>query len=355
MKPKDKNKETRKGLSETQRWVMGVVLFAFAVFLLVAVVSYYFYWQVDQTAVRSGRGVVMNPTGPAGARLADYIVGQWFGVFGVVIPLLLVVLALRVIGLRPLSAGKLVLSGLALMILGSLTLGFAFGDKWGVFGTGTGGAHGIYLSQLVVSYLGSAGTGLLLLLGWVLLGVYITRRTIAMVNGVGKGIYKGMGKMGEVFTSADESEYRQEPQPEQMPVSKPRPEEEPELEEEVDDRVIEIVRPHEPEPVAELKPMPAPDNMIVEFGQEAGDYIVGKRKSPKAGESRVIEVVQPRGDGELMAGGVVEAAAHGAMKVVVPGRNDVQLDDAYMTLRKSSRNTRPRRSRYLKTTVSMCV
>jgi S-DNA-T family DNA segregation ATPase FtsK/SpoIIIE len=328
MKKKTNNKKVKPALSETQRWVLGVVLFAFAVFVLVAVVSYYFYWRGDQVAVRpGGGGVVTNPTGPVGARVAHWVVGQSFGVFGVVMPLLLGVLALRVIGLRPLSGSKVVLTGLALMVLGSLTLGFMFGERWGVFGTGAGGAHGIYLSELIVSYLGDAGTGLLLLLGWILLGVYITRRTIALVNGVGKGIYKGVGRVGDVFAGApedEEYEYEYPQQPSQQP--EPAPEYE---EEEPDERVIEIVRPPEPEPVAESRPMPmpVPDNMVVEFGQEAGDYIVGKRRAPNAGESRVIEVVQPRAGGELMAGGVVEAAAQGAMKVVVPGQSDVQLDD----------------------------
>lgn len=327
-------------MTETQRWVLGIVLFAFAVFLLVAVVSYYFYWKTDQTSVLSGSGVVMNPTGLAGAKAAHWIVGQWFGVFGVAIPVLLIIVALRVIGLRPVALWKSLLAGILSMIFGSLTLGFLFGDKWGVFGTGLGGRHGIYMSEFIEGYLGSAGTGLLLLLGWILLGVYITRRTITVVNKVGKGIYDGVGRMGEVFSydaePEPEAEQEYETYAEQLcervrePVIKnttPDPY--------ADERVIEIVRPPEPEPEPVKQPEPPVYPEVVEFGEAAGDYIVRRGASRGAeaqvgnsgGGSRVIEVVQPRGEGALAAGGVVEAAAQGDMRVVMAAKRDVQLDD----------------------------
>ncbi len=334
MKTKEKIVD-RKGLSDTQRWVLGVVLFAFAVFLLVAVVSYYFYWQADQMAVRGGGGsVVQNPTGPAGAKLADWIVGQWFGVFGLTIPVLLIILALRIIDFRPASLSKSVRIGLVTMILGSLSLGYLLGDAWGVFGTGLGGAHGIYLSELIVSYLGAAGTGLLLLLGWILLGVYITRRTILVVNRVGKGIYKGVGKP---FMARDDDEQMYDNEyvnedyiPEEDTVCEPEqePEEEAtqEYDDEVDNRVIEIVRPPEPE-AGVAKRVPVVEPTVVEFGQAAGNYIVGRRAAAVPGESRVVEVVQQQPGGMVAAGGVMEAAPQGDMRVVMAARKDVQLDD----------------------------
>ena len=199
----EEKQQKNKGLSDTQRWVIGVILFAFALFLLTAVGAYYFYWADDQNFVRCGDfsswngGDVLNPAGKLGAVLADLVVGRWFGVFGVVIPVVLMILALRIINYRPMFLRKSVRISLVIMILGSLSLGFLFGTRWDIFGSGLGGSHGILVAEWIKGYLGVAGTALLLLLGWILIAVYINRRTISVVNKVGKGLYDSSVKMGE--------------------------------------------------------------------------------------------------------------------------------------------------------------
>ncbi|MCD7970864.1 MAG: DNA translocase FtsK [Alistipes sp.] len=198
--PAGKNKPV---LTDTQRWVCGAVVFTFGLFLFAAIVSYYFSWASDQNFVRWGdiwradAGVVTNHTGKTGAVMAHYMVGEWFGVFGIIIPAVLMILGLRIINYRPAALRKSVRISLLLMIAGSLTLGFVFGTRWGIFGTGLGGAHGIFISRWIASFLGVVGTSLLLLLFWVMIGVYInSRRTISAVNKVGKGILQGSVKMG---------------------------------------------------------------------------------------------------------------------------------------------------------------
>lgn len=198
-----KQDKNNKGLSDTQRWVAGALVFTFGLFLMAAVVSYYFSWPADQNFVRWGDihspegGTVTNHTGKTGAILAHYIVGEWFGVFGVAIPVVLLILGLRIINYRPAALRRSVRISLLIMIAGSLTLGFLFGTNWAVFGTGLGGAHGIVVSRWIMSFLGTVGTAMLLLLLWVLIGVYInSRRTISAVNKMGKGLYNGSVKVG---------------------------------------------------------------------------------------------------------------------------------------------------------------
>lgn len=199
---KQNNSEKRRKivLSETQQWVLGIILFVFGLFLFAAVVSYYFTWADDQSFVGWGNmraaGPVANPTGKTGAVMANYIVGEWFGAFGLAIPVVLLILAVRIINIRPLFLRKSVRISLVIMILGSLSLGFVFKDSWGVFGSGLGGLQGIVVSSWIEGYLGKIGTALLLLLGWVLTGVYVSKRTIAVVNNVGKGIYDGSMRVG---------------------------------------------------------------------------------------------------------------------------------------------------------------
>lgn len=195
----------RRGLTDNQRWVYGFTLLFFSLFVLLSVVSYYFYWADDQGAVRGGSlwegdVAVLNNGGKVGALLGHWIVGEWFGLFGIAIPVVLMILSLRIMRYRPLFLRKSVRLSLIVMILGSLSLGFLFGSKWAVFGTGLGGAHGILISGWIASYLGGLGTGLLLLLAWVLLAVYVNRNTIRVVNRVGKEILDNGAKVGEAVT-----------------------------------------------------------------------------------------------------------------------------------------------------------
>lgn len=197
----------QQGLSDTQRWSYGFALLAVALFILVSVVSYFIYWSKDQAVARFGQvfdatqDPVSNWGGKLGAVTANYIVGEWFGLFGICIPIVLIVLSLRIMRYRPMLLRKSVRLMLVLMILGSLALGYIFGDAWGVFGTGLGGAHGIYVARWLNSLIGVLGTGLLLALAFVIYAVYINRNTIGVINRLGKGMVDNSKKLGEVITS----------------------------------------------------------------------------------------------------------------------------------------------------------
>ena len=197
----------QQGLSDTQRWSYGFALLAVALFILVSVVSYFIYWSKDQAVARFGQvfdatqDPVSNWGGKLGAVTANYIVGEWFGLFGICIPIVLIVLSLRIMRYRPMLLRKSVRLMLVLMILGSLALGYIFGDAWGVFGTGLGGAHGIYVARWLNSLIGVLGTGLLLALAFVISAVYINRNTIGVINRLGKGMVDNSKKLGEVITS----------------------------------------------------------------------------------------------------------------------------------------------------------
>ncbi len=197
--PKPEGRE----LSYTQRWALGLVLLFISLFILASVVSYYFTWADDQDAVRWGRIwserdlEVGNLMGKLGAVVSDFIVGYCFGAFGIAIPVVLIILAVRIMRQMPMFLRRAVRMSLIVMVLGSLSLGLLFGERWGVFGSGLGGAQGIFVTEWLVSYIGTMGLGLGLLLSWVLLAVYVNRNTIRVVNKVGKGIVEGGVMVGE--------------------------------------------------------------------------------------------------------------------------------------------------------------
>lgn len=190
-----------RALSENQRWGLGFVMLMISLYMLFSAVCYLFTWAKDQSAVKFGWTEVgervSNACGGLGAWLAEGMIGRWFGVFGVLIPVILVVLSFRFMRLKKLRFPHAVRVSLSVMILGSLTFGLLFADRWGVFGSGLGGAHGIFVVRdWLQPVLGTVGTALLLLCGWVLLGVYINRNTIRMVNRVSEAIVDGSVKVG---------------------------------------------------------------------------------------------------------------------------------------------------------------
>lgn len=191
-------------IGETERWIYGFLLLFLSLFLLLSVASCYFTWSEDQAALREGLSWsevdrVANHAGKLGAIVGAKLVGEWFGAFAVCIPMVLVILSLRIMRVRPLFLNRSVRITLMIMILGSLWLGFVFGTKWGIFGTGLGGQMGIAAADWLGSVLGLVGFGLLMLGTTVLLAVYINKSTIRVVNRVGSAVSKGatdlMGKI----------------------------------------------------------------------------------------------------------------------------------------------------------------
>ncbi|MBQ8307523.1 MAG: DNA translocase FtsK 4TM domain-containing protein, partial [Alistipes sp.] len=100
--------------------------------------------------------------------MAEQLIGRSFGLFGLIIPMVVMTLGLRVIRRRPLVLNHSLLSALLVLLLGSLTLGYAFGMKWNMFNSGWGGAYGIELADLLHDSIGGVGTLILLLVGWIL-------------------------------------------------------------------------------------------------------------------------------------------------------------------------------------------
>ncbi len=232
--PVEEYREQAGGL-DTTRWVLSFSLLFVSLVLLLSVISYYFTWGADQIYLRARelgenvKGVeVFNAGGRLGARIGELLVGRMFGAFAVCVPIFLMALSLRVIRYRPIWFEKAMRVTVLAMILGSLTLGFAFGIRWNVFGTGLGGEMGIFAAEWLKENIGAWGLGLMLILGWVLWAVYVNRRTISVVNSLGSRV---AGKTWQLFTlplrrrKEREEEIVQEVELEIE--EKPAPEEEP--------------------------------------------------------------------------------------------------------------------------------
>ena len=182
---------------ENMRWIAGLLIAVIGVFATLAVLSYYFNWKNDYSILHNTMIDVDNPRadksidnmcGSAGAWIGDLIVGHGFGLFGLILPILTTLLGIRIISQRPRLLHRWALSSLLVMILGSLSLALGeitFGVETLIFGGGLGGELGRSVAIPFGAAVGKAGAALILLVGWILTGVFINSNFINTVNHAG--------------------------------------------------------------------------------------------------------------------------------------------------------------------------
>ncbi len=188
---------------DSARWIGGLLLLFIGVFATASVLFSFFSWAADQSGLqlaaeeRATLGIEPeNLCGWAGARLGRLLVDLSFGVFGILIPIMLVLVGVRIVRQRPLLFNHSILSLCFILILGSLSLGFFFTNRWSLCAsTGWGGEFGIEIAALLRSHIGAVGTLILLLGGWILTGVFINRNFINTVNEAGNVMVDKSGRI----------------------------------------------------------------------------------------------------------------------------------------------------------------
>ena len=81
--------------SETFRFGSGAFLAFAAVYIILAYLSFIFNGGIDQSAITSASSDIANNAGSLGARTAQLLVNEWFGIPSVMIPILILIIGLR--------------------------------------------------------------------------------------------------------------------------------------------------------------------------------------------------------------------------------------------------------------------
>ncbi len=202
-------------MTDNQRWAVGLVLFFFALYTLYVCASYFFTWIADSadygSVTSAADAVPTDRRGSFGTQFGDVLIARGFGLFAVAIPVMLIILGLRMMRYRPASLEKSVRVTFVAMILGSVSLGLAFGTTWNVFGTGLGGQLGIFAADWLEQKIEWVGAALALICLWILWAVYVSRKTIDVVNRAGRALV-GNGKLegDEEFESESEESYQED-------------------------------------------------------------------------------------------------------------------------------------------------
>ena len=233
------------------RLIAGFILMLIAAFIFCSIASYLFYWKADMSALQEVGKPMSNPQfynicGQGGAKVASGLVGGGFGLFALVIPLVIGVIGWRLFRYKPLHLHKFLLIFTLVLLLGSLTLGYIFTDSWGLFGSGLGGEYGLAMAEELVAMVGNIGTLLIIIAGWILTGLFINRNFIHVVDSAGEQVAGGVGdaarwmwsKMrtrrvakGDVSEddASAEADVDDDVQPESALVVEERPSEEPQM------------------------------------------------------------------------------------------------------------------------------
>lgn len=165
---KGSEKSTSFFTDERIKFIFGILITGFALYLMLACISYLFYWKFDDSLsnseVLSGAEVkVKNWSGKSGLFLARYLIAYGFGYGAFFIPIIIAVTGLYLLKfpkIRPISMiGKFTFATIILSII----LSFIFGEFDGYLKSGPGGAQGYFITEWLKSFIGPPGTGVLIL------------------------------------------------------------------------------------------------------------------------------------------------------------------------------------------------
>lgn len=169
-KKDDPKKKTRYSVFRDERikFITGLLITGFSVYLFFAFIAYLFWWKADQsfdpTSVLSGAEIqVKNWSGKSGAWFADIFINKGFGLAAFSIPIILAAIGLRMLNIRRIKAYRISRDLVLGTIILSVILAYLFGHANGMFGSGPGGAHGYFVSRWLNAFMGKLGTGILLL------------------------------------------------------------------------------------------------------------------------------------------------------------------------------------------------
>jgi len=163
----DKTRKTSFFSDERVKFILGILITGFALYLLIACVSYLFWWKTDHSlpdaAIVSGPEIeVKNWSGKSGHFLAKTIIGYGFGFGAFFIPLIFGALGLYLLNFPKIKPLSLIAKFSLATILVSVIAGYGFGEAGGYLISGPGGAQGYTITRWLNAFMGKIGTGVLL-------------------------------------------------------------------------------------------------------------------------------------------------------------------------------------------------
>src|SRR3972149_997226 len=172
-----KNTKSAKGSANSKsfftderiKFIAGILITGFALYLLLACISYLVWWKFDDSLpnseVLSGAEIkVKNWSGKSGLFLARYLMAFGFGYGAFFIPMIFGSLGLYLLKFPKIKPVNLITKFTFAAIILSLILSYIFGVADGYLKSGPGGAQGYFITEWLKSFLGSPGTGVMVII-----------------------------------------------------------------------------------------------------------------------------------------------------------------------------------------------
>ncbi len=152
---------------ERIKFVIGILITGFALYLFLACVAYLFWWKTDlsiaDSDIVSGPDIaVKNWSGKSGHFLAKMIINNGFGFGAFFIPLIFGTIGLYLLKFPKIRPFSLIVKFSFAAIILSLILGFVFNKSNVYLGSGPGGAQGYHITRWMKAFMGMIGTGVVL-------------------------------------------------------------------------------------------------------------------------------------------------------------------------------------------------
>lgn len=171
--------------SRYARFFYAIAVGSFALYTLIALISYFFTWADDQSLLAAPDLMDQeldagNSGGKFGFLWAEFLVSRLFGLGALLVPLFLGGVSLVLFRIRTLSLTRLFFVSLYGCIVLSLAVSFLFSFFPSVvwFGFGAGGAYGYAVNAWLCAALGRWGTGLLLLTALLFWMLWLNRKIV---------------------------------------------------------------------------------------------------------------------------------------------------------------------------------
>ncbi|MDD4032361.1 MAG: DNA translocase FtsK 4TM domain-containing protein [Bacteroidales bacterium] len=142
----------------------GVLILSFSTLMLLAFISYFFTWKIDQSfewsdVFSKAEITVQNWVGKLGARLANLGINHGFGIPAFFILFFFFVVGFRLLKVKLMPIPRAFFFSSVSLILFSMVLGYLFGTAGGYLGSGPGGSHGYFMAEWMKAFLGLYGAG----------------------------------------------------------------------------------------------------------------------------------------------------------------------------------------------------
>jgi len=182
--------EYENSVKDTMRVAAGLFLAMFTIFATISLVSFLFTWIQDQS-LSSDPGFMSisvsasNWGGQLGYSLANFLFARLFGFGAFAVPVFSCLSAVACFRVRRVKLGKVLLICLFGCVAVSLSFSYfcSFSSSYvAMFGQGTGGSYGYYVNEWLISMIGAAGTGCVVIFILAVLGMCLSPRVTGWIS-----------------------------------------------------------------------------------------------------------------------------------------------------------------------------